>query len=101
MTADDGAMTVRRQGKSKFVARVGEVTFNGKQALRAGKTVFYVTPVGLFRLTRRGVVLTGVMPGIDVRRDILDRTPMRIALPASGPEVLSPSIVSGAGFALP
>lgn len=102
MTADDGAMTVRRQGKPKFVARVGEVTFNGQQALRAGKTVFYVTPVGLFRLTRRGVVLIGVMPGIDVRRDILDRTPMRIVLPAAGdPAVLSPSVVSGVGFALP
>ena len=51
---DGGALRLRQRGRPKFVARVGEVTFNAAQALRDGKRVFYATPVGLFRLTRRG-----------------------------------------------
>jgi acyl CoA:acetate/3-ketoacid CoA transferase len=38
----------------------------------------------LFRLTKRGVELVGLMPGIDLRRDVLDATTMKIVLPASG-----------------
>jgi len=49
-----------------------------------GKRVFYATHVGLFELTERGMTLTGLMPGIDLRRDVLDASAMRIVLPASG-----------------
>jgi len=64
--------------------------------------VLYVTPVGTFRLTERGMQLTSVMPGIDVRKDIIEATPMRIALPVSGKvPVISQSVVTGNGFALP
>ncbi|HSP97263.1 MAG TPA: malonate decarboxylase subunit alpha [Candidatus Dormibacteraeota bacterium] len=99
---DGGALRLRQRGRPKFVARVGEVTFNAAQALREGKRVYYATPVGLFRLTRRGVELCRVMPGIDVRRDVLEATPMRIVLPRSGrPEVIPAAVVTGEGFALP
>jgi len=102
LTVEDGAMCVRKRGTPKFVERVREVTFSAAQAVRSGKTVCYVTPVGTFRLTPRGLELTGVMPGIDVRKDILDATPMRIRLPASGqPQVLPRSVVTGDGFVLP
>jgi propionate CoA-transferase len=102
IAAEDGAIHIRQRGAPKFVRRVSEVTFNGQAALRAGKRVFYATPVGLFRLTRRGVELTDVMPGIDVRSDVLARSPMRIVLPSSGaPNRLPASIVTGQGFSLP
>jgi acyl CoA:acetate/3-ketoacid CoA transferase len=81
---DANRLRVAKPGTAKFVERVDEITFSGRRALAAGKRVFYATHVGLFRLTKRGVQLEGVMPGIDVRRDILNATPMQIVLPRSG-----------------
>lgn len=97
----DGKLRLTEPGKVKFVKQVGEITFNGQEGLRHGKTVVYVTHVGAFRLTERGMELIYVMPGIDVQRDILDACPMRIVLPESGaPEVVSESVVTGRDFRL-
>ena len=96
LTVDGANLRIVQRGAPKFVDRVDETTFNGRRALRAGKRVFYATHVGLFRLTRRGMELTSVLPGIDVRRDILDVTPMKVVLPASGQVAVVPdAIVSG------
>jgi propionate CoA-transferase len=102
LAVEGEALRLRRRGRPKFVGRVGEVTFHGPRGLAAGKRIFYVTPVGVFRLTRRGLELASVVPGVDVRRDILSVTPIEVVLPPSG-EVpqLPASIVSGAGFHLP
>jgi propionate CoA-transferase len=101
MEVEDGEVRLRKRGKPKFVRRVREVTFNGSRALRNGKRVFYATPVGLFRLTKRGLQLAGVFPGIDVRKDVLQVSQAKIMLPASGKvPILSRSIVTGEGFDL-
>ena len=91
---------LRRLGTPKFVARVGEVTFDAARALRAGKRVLYVTPIGVLRLTARGLELAAVMPGVDVRRDVLRAAPgARIRLPASGEVPVVPrAVVTGEGF---
>lgn len=97
---ENGAVRVVRHGRPKFVARVREVTFNGPRALAAGKCVLYATPVGLFQLTSRGMELVRVMPGIDVRRDVLERTAMPVIVPAAGTIPLVPAaVVTGEGFA--
>jgi propionate CoA-transferase len=97
----DDLVRVVRCGAPKFVARVREITFDGRRALAAGKRVFYATPVGLFELTARGVALVRVMPGIDVRRDVLDVAAMPIVLPASGDVPLVPlAIVTGENLVL-
>jgi propionate CoA-transferase len=102
MSVENGAVCMRTAGTPKFIDRVDEVSFNGQQALRVGKQVFYVTPVGVFHLTRRGLELVQMMPGIDVRRDILDLARAKIVLPASAEvPIISSSIVTGAGFDLP
>jgi len=101
MEIEAGRIRILEPGAHKFVPRVAEVTFSGPQALAAGKNVYYATSVGLFRLTPAGMMLVEVMPGIDVRRDILDACPMRVVLPAGGqvPEVPR-AIVTGEGFRL-
>jgi propionate CoA-transferase len=83
------------------LSAVDEITFCGPEAVRAGRKVFYVTPVGVFRLTERGIELQSVMPGIDIQRDILDFATARILLPedARVPEVEA-SVVTGKGFRL-
>ena len=92
-------MRLVTRGTPKFVDRVDEITFNGQRALAARQRVFYATHVGLFRLTRRGMELAGVMPGIDVRRDILECTSMQVVLPEVGnvPVVSRSLIATGTG----
>lgn len=97
----NGRLAVGKAGKAKFVRQVDEVTFSGAEALRRGQRVHYVTHLGYFRLTTRGVELVAVMPGVDVRRDILDACPMAIVLPEGGaPRVLDSALVTGEGFQL-
>jgi propionate CoA-transferase len=87
-------------GVAKFVDHVDEVTFCGPRAVRAGKRVFFATHVGLFRLTRRGMELIGVMPGVDVRTDILGSTPMAVVLPRNARVPILPrSLFSTAAWA--
>jgi propionate CoA-transferase len=97
---EDGRVRLRRPGPPKFVARVREVCFHGRRALAAGKQVFYATPVGLFRLTERGLELTRVMPGIDVRRDVVEIAGLRVILPEGSVPVVSRAIVTGNDFTL-
>lgn len=98
---DGNRVSVVKPGKVKFIDQVDEITFSGAQAVKTDKKVFYVTDVGAFRLTSRGMELVNVLPGIDVKRDILDPSPMKIVLPESGDvPVVDDSIVTGEGFAL-
>jgi len=69
---------ITKFGQAKFVDKVDQITFSGKQALKAGQQVFYITDVGTFQLTEAGMVLIDVRAGIDVKKDILDFSPMKI-----------------------
>jgi propionate CoA-transferase len=98
---EDGRIRIVKHGALKFVDNVSEITFSGEQALKAGKGVFYVTTVGVFQLTERGVELIRVMPGIDVKTEIIAASSMRIVLPPSGHvPVVDASVVTGASFSL-
>jgi propionate CoA-transferase len=97
IAVEDGAIRIRRRGRPKLVARVAERCFDAARALADGKRIFYVTPVGVFRRVEKGLELARVMPGIDVRRDVLDAAPAPISLPPSGlVPVVDRAIVTGA-----
>ncbi len=88
-------------GKPKFVSRVDEVTFSGKEALKAGKQVYYVTTVGVFQLTERGMELSRVMPGLDIQSDIMTTTSMSIVPPETrSVPLVEESILNDKGFQL-
>lgn len=87
-------------GHCKYVAAVDEITFSGREALKAGKLVHYVTNVGVFRLTERGLLLTEVMPGVDVQRDIVAVSGARIVLPDGPVPVVPAAVATGGGFRL-
>jgi propionate CoA-transferase len=100
IAVEDARLRVVKPGAPKFVDRVSEISFDGARALAAGKRVFYVTHVGVFRLTVQGLELICVTPGIDVRRDILDFAPIEIQLPPGGRVPRVPrSIVTGKSLA--
>ena len=68
----DGRLRIEREGKhAKFVARPQLVCFHGPSAIARGQQVLYVTERAVFELTRHGLVLREVAPGIDPRTDIL------------------------------
>src|SRR5215475_5288686 len=69
---EGGKLRIATEGKHpKFIDTVEQITFNGAQAARAGKTVLYVTERCVFRLTAEGLELAEVAPGVDIERDIL------------------------------
>ena len=70
----DGKLLIERDGKEKkFIDQVEHRTFSGPYAAQIGRDVLYVTERCVFRLTREGLELIEVAPGIDIKRDILDR----------------------------
>lgn len=97
---EDGKVVIRKPGPYKFRESVTEISFSGRRALEEGKQILYVTSVGAFRLTEKGLALEYVMPGIDVERDIVRACPMPLAPMTRPPEVVSPEIVTGRGFRL-
>ena len=87
--APDGAggLGLRQEGRtSKWVENVQQLTFNGRYARERGQEVMYVTERAVFRLAERGIELSEVAPGIDPRRDVLER----IGFPVAVTEPLKP-----------
>lgn len=94
-------LRVIEPGIPKFVKKVDEITFSAGEALKAGKEVYYVTHIGAFRLTEKGLELISVAPGIDIERDIMANSEARISLPADGMvELFEQGVVSGKNFRL-
>lgn len=94
-------LVVEKAGACKFVEQVSHITFSGREALRMGKKVFYVTNVGVFALTPKGLELRELMPGIDVKRDILGVSSAKIHLPVNGQlKTVDTAVVSGEHFYL-
>ena len=101
MAIEGDELHIAKAGTPKFVDEVDEITFSGQEAVKRGQTVLYITNVGAFRLTPRGMELIVVVPGVDVQRDILDVSPMRIVLPEGEPiPMVDASIMTGEGFSL-
>lgn len=85
---EGGRLTIRRHGEvAKLVPEVREVTFSAEYARLVGQEVLYVTERAVFRLTPDGVALAELAPGVDLRRDVLDRAGFKPRLP-EGPATM-------------
>ncbi len=78
----EGRLHLRAEGKlRKFVRDVEHRTFSGRESLRRGQRVLYVTERCVFRLLAQaggdgngdgcGLELVEIAPGVDLQRDIL------------------------------
>lgn len=80
---EKGKLTIRKNGTvGKFVERVNQITFNGREGCRGGQEIFVVTERCVMRLTEKGWNLEEAAPGVDVKRDILDQMKFRPAVPS-------------------
>ena len=61
----------------KFVRAVEHRTFSGGYAVARGQPVLYVTERCVFELTKEGLALIEVAPGIDIEREILAQMEFR------------------------
>ncbi|AKN29578.1 CoA-transferase [Clostridium carboxidivorans P7] len=69
----NGNLTIEKDGKfNKFLNVVEQITFSGEYASSVGQNVLYITERAVFRLTKEGLVLEEIAPGIDLEKDILD-----------------------------
>jgi acyl CoA:acetate/3-ketoacid CoA transferase len=78
----NGRLQIVKEGKSrKFVPEVEHVTFSGRRAREIGQEVIYVTERCVLRLGSEGLEVIEIAPGIDLQRDVLERTgtPLRVA----------------------
>ncbi|GHH88327.1 propionate CoA-transferase [Streptomyces sulfonofaciens] len=81
----DGRLAIETEGRyPKFVREAQYVSFSAERAHRRGQRVLYVTERAVFALTAEGVELLEIAPGMDLRRDVLDRmefTPLMRSAP--------------------
>ncbi|HEX2555752.1 MAG TPA: acyl CoA:acetate/3-ketoacid CoA transferase [Microvirga sp.] len=74
LAIEDGRLVIAQDGKvKKLVDEVEHVSFSGRRAVEQGQDITYVTERCVMRLTREGIEVTEVAPGVDLQADILDR----------------------------
>jgi len=79
LKVEGGRMHIDREGRiSKIVPSVEHITFSGQRALKQGQHVTYITERCVMRLLPQGLTITEIAPGIDLQRDIMDQTEVRL-----------------------
>lgn len=69
-----GKLELIKPGKvCKFVEAVDQITFSGNQALVQGQEVLYVTERAVFSLSKGGLELVEIAPGVEMERDVIDQ----------------------------
>ena len=71
-TIKDGKLIIDQEGSYiKFKKEVAQVTFSSRYATEKEQDVFYITERAVFKLTKDGLKLTEIAPGISIEKDIL------------------------------
>lgn len=77
-----GKLTVIREGKDiKFVDQVAQIDFNAQYANRLGQEIMLITERAVFRLESGQLILQEIAPGIDIKRDLLEKCAIDIQVP--------------------
>lgn len=71
-TFQEGRLHILQEGRNlKFVDHLEQVTYSGSFGAKCGQQVLFVTERAVFELTRDGLMLTEIAPGVELERDIL------------------------------
>jgi len=72
--SSNGNLFIKKDGDHiKFRKNVEQITFSAKDAKKNKQKVLYITERAVFCLTRNGVMLTEIAPGVDLEIDILSK----------------------------
>jgi len=67
-----GKLCIEQEGQiPKFVERVAQITYNGRIAAEDGREAVYITERAVFKLTKEGLMLTEIAPGVDLENDVI------------------------------
>lgn len=73
-----GRLTIVKEGRfKKFVPQVAQVTFSGELAAERGQRVQFVTERAVLVITKGGLLLTEIAPGVDLEKDVLGQMAFR------------------------
>lgn len=63
---------ILKEGRhKKFIKNVEHITFSGEYAKENKQNILYVTERAVFRLTKEGLLLIEIAPGVDIKKDVL------------------------------
>jgi len=72
VSIQDGKLWIDKEGKvKKFINQVEHITFSGKYAVMKNQPVLYITERCVFSLSKEGMELIEIAPGIEIEKDIL------------------------------
>jgi propionate CoA-transferase len=74
----DGRLAITKEGRfKKFVPRVQQITFSGELAAERGQRVQFITERAVLVITKDGLLLTEIAPGVDLEKDVLGQMAFR------------------------
>jgi propionate CoA-transferase len=74
----DHVQILRHGTVPKLVEQVRHITFSGRRARADGQKVLYVTERAVFELQPEGLCLIEIAPGVDLKKDVLERIPFPV-----------------------
>lgn len=70
---ENGELKILQEGSvKKFIDTVEQITFSGEYANDQCQEVMYITERAVFVLSKEGLELIEIAPGVDLKKDILD-----------------------------
>ena len=74
----DGRLQIVKEGRfKKFVPQVAQITFSGELAAESGQRVQFITERAVLVITKDGLMLTEIAPGVDLEKDVLGQMAFR------------------------
>lgn len=72
VSGEGGELRIESEGAiPRAVDQVQAICFNGQRMIEEGRNVTYITERAVFRLTKDGMELTEIAPGLDLEKDVL------------------------------
>jgi propionate CoA-transferase len=79
MDVVDGKLRIEKEGKvKKLVNAVEQISFSGTRGVAQGQDVTYVTERCVMKLTKDGIVVTEIAPGVELQSNILDQSEFKL-----------------------
>lgn len=78
LAVEDGKLKIVKEGAfKKLVKDVEQITFSGPTAQAGNQQIYYITERCVFALTKEGIELVEIAPGLDLEKDILAQMDFR------------------------